>query len=159
MTDRYSEWRDFYAEKVRSWMSLEELRAECGKLTTADAPSPEVLLVHAMHALEELQAEVAERKRVAAAQAELHGEAEERAEQLAEDDAWCAECGVKLETVRPGKHQHPTCSQAQPLTDEALLRQALEALEQIARDLPWELTGLQADTIAALRERLGETKA
>ena len=40
--------------------------------------------------------------------------------------------------------------------DEALLRQALEALEQIATDLPWELTGLQADTIAALRERLGE---
>jgi len=39
---------------------------------------------------------------------------------------------------------------------EELLRQALEALEQIATDLPWELTGLQADTIAALRERLGE---
>ena len=31
MTDRYKEWRDFYAEKVRSWMSLEELRAECCK--------------------------------------------------------------------------------------------------------------------------------
>lgn len=58
MTDLYSEWRDFYAEKVRSWMSLEELRAECGKLQTVDNPSPEVLLVHAMHALEELQAEV-----------------------------------------------------------------------------------------------------
>ena len=53
MTDRYSEWRDFYAEKVSSWMSLEELRTECGRLTTTDAPSPEVLLVHAMHALEE----------------------------------------------------------------------------------------------------------
>ena len=53
MTDLYSEWRDFYAEKVSSWMSLEELRAECGKLTTTDAPSPEVLLIHAMHALEE----------------------------------------------------------------------------------------------------------
>ena len=39
--------------------------------------------------------------------------------------------------------------------DEALLRQALTALEQIATDLPWELTGLQADAIAALRERLG----
>lgn len=39
--------------------------------------------------------------------------------------------------------------------DEALLRQALEALEQIARGL-WELTGLQADAIAALRERLGK---
>ena len=38
--------------------------------------------------------------------------------------------------------------------DEALLRQALMALEQIATDLPWELTGLQADAIAALRERL-----
>ena len=52
MTDRYQEWRDFYAEKVRSWMSLEELRAECGKLTTTDAPSPELLLIHAMHLLE-----------------------------------------------------------------------------------------------------------
>lgn len=52
MTDRYDEWRDFYAEKVRSWMRLEELRVECGKLTTTDAPSPEVLLIHAMHALE-----------------------------------------------------------------------------------------------------------
>ena len=40
--------------------------------------------------------------------------------------------------------------------DEALLRQALTALEQIATDLPWELTGLQADAIAALRERLGK---
>ena len=39
---------------------------------------------------------------------------------------------------------------------EELLRQALEALEQIATDLPWELTGLQADTITALRERLDE---
>lgn len=92
----------------------------------------------ALREIEALRAEVAEWKRVAAAQAELHGEAEERAEQLAEDDAWCAECGAKLETVRPGKHQHPTCSQAalqqpaavaQPLADEALLRQAMEALE------------------------------
>ena len=53
MTDRYQEWRDFYAEKVRSWMSLDELRSECGKLQTTDATSPEVLLIHAMHALEE----------------------------------------------------------------------------------------------------------
>jgi hypothetical protein len=51
--DLYSEWRDFYAEKVRSWMSLEELRAECGKLVTVDGTSPELLLIHAMHALEE----------------------------------------------------------------------------------------------------------
>lgn len=51
--DLYSEWRAFYAEKVRSWMSLEELRAECGKLTTTDGTSPELLLIHAMHALEE----------------------------------------------------------------------------------------------------------
>ena len=53
MTDRYEEWRDFYAKRVSSWMSLEELRAECGKLTTTDATSPELLLIHAMHALEE----------------------------------------------------------------------------------------------------------
>lgn len=48
----YSEWRDFYAKRVSSWMSLEELRAECGKLTTTDGTSPELLLIHAMHALE-----------------------------------------------------------------------------------------------------------
>ena len=53
MTDRYDEWRDFYAKHVSSWMSLEELRAECGKLLTVDNPSPELLLIHAMHALEE----------------------------------------------------------------------------------------------------------
>lgn len=51
--DRYEEWRGFYAEKVRSWMSLDELRSECGRLQTVDNPSPEVLLIHAMHALEE----------------------------------------------------------------------------------------------------------
>ena len=78
----------------------------------------------------------------------------------AEDDAWCAECGVKLENVRPGKHQHPTCSQAalqrpaavaQPLTDEALLRQALEALELRCGTNAEERNEL----IPALRERLG----
>ena len=92
MTDRYEEWRDFYAEKVSSWMSLEELRAECGKLVTADSPSPEVLLIHAMHALEE--------------------------------------------------HEQ---------RDEALLRQALEALELRCGTNADE----RKDLIPALRERLG----
>ena len=54
-SDLYSEWRDFYAEKVRSWMSLEELRAECGKLQTVEKRNPELLLIHAMHALEECE--------------------------------------------------------------------------------------------------------
>ena len=36
----------------------------------------------------------------------------------------------------------------------AAARQALEALNQIAADFPWDLTGLQADTIAALKQRL-----
>lgn len=58
MTDLYSEWREFYHNHVSSWMRLEELRAECGKLTTTDGTSPELLLIHAMHELEELQAEV-----------------------------------------------------------------------------------------------------
>ena len=52
--------------------------------------------------------------------------------------------------------RHYECAVGQVERDEALLRQALEALEQIATDLPWELTGLQAGTITALRERLGE---
>ena len=99
MTDRYEEWRDFYTKRVSSWMSLEELRAQCGKLTTTDGTSPEVLLIHAMHALEER---------------------EQR--------------------------------------DEALLRQALKALEE-ARDALYEGHPVRMNTqkaIAALRERLGE---
>ena len=87
MTDRYDEWRDFYLERVGSWMSREELRAECGKLTTTEAPSPEVLLIHAMHLLERyeqrneaMRTEVDEWKRVSAAK----GEAEARAERLEE---------------------------------------------------------------------------
>lgn len=52
--------------------------------------------------------------------------------------------------------RHYECAVGQIERDEALLRQALEALEQIATDLPWELTGLQADAITALRGRLGE---
>ena len=146
MTELYSEWRDFYAGKVRSWMSLEELRSACGKLSTTDSPSPELLLlIHAMHALE-------------------------AAREDAEDAAWCAECGVKLETVRPGKHQHPTCSQAQPLTDDALLRQVLEVLSRahqaamvqtLKARVPEcaEFAGIAQDldfVVAALRERLGE---
>ena len=50
--------------------------------------------------------------------------------------------------------RHYECALREIERDEALLRQALAALEQIATDLPWELTGLQADAIAALRERL-----
>lgn len=92
----YSEWRDFYAKHVNSWMSLEELRAECGKLLTLDKPIPEALLVHAMHALEERE------KR-----------------------------------------------------DEALLRQALEALEFEAGG--WEYPPPKTTAaITSLRERLGE---
>lgn len=54
--------------------------------------------------------------------------------------------------------RHYECAVWQIERDEALLRQALTSLEQIATDLPWELTGLQADAIAALRERLGDEK-
>ena len=58
---------------------------------------------------------------------------------------WCAEA----ERVRGELRE-------QRQRDEALLRQALTALEQIATDLPRELTGPQADAIAAMREGLGE---
>lgn len=74
-TNRYDEWRDFYAKRIISWMNLEELRTECGKLATADKTSPELLLIHAMHALEECVQR-------ASAQAELHGEPEVRAERM-----------------------------------------------------------------------------
>ena len=142
-------------------------------------PTTELAAATLQAEIDALRAEVAEWKRVAAAQAELHGEAEARADRLAEDDAWCAECGAKLENVRPGKHQHPTCSQAalqrpaavaQPLTDEALLRQVLEVLSrthQTAMEQAMkarvpecaEFAEIFQDldfVVAALRDRLGK---
>lgn len=162
MTDRYKEWRDFYAEKVRSWMSLEELRAECGELQTAGATSPEVLLVHAMHALEELQAEV-ERLRTDGASAvrwapgsaywskvlvELFGP-DARKGIDASEARWQAalERADKLAEALEGREQR----------DEALLRQALEALEalDVYREYDPEGGGVADKVAAALRERLG----
>ena len=110
MTDRYQEWRDFYAEKVRSWMSLEELRAECGMLQTADATSPEVLLIHAMHLLERyeqrneaMRAEVERWKRINAEQVKLHVKAEIRAERLAEALETCLEMEERPKVIELAK--------------------------------------------------------
>ena len=66
--------------------------------------------------------------------------------------------GEELSDVSPPITEYVRADKLEELAaeNEALLRQALTALEQIATDLPWELTGLQADAIAALRERLGE---
>lgn len=144
MTDLYSEWRDFYAEKVRSWMSLEELRAECGKLQTADSPSPELLLVHAMHALEELRAEV-ERLRTDGASAV----------RWAPGSAYWSE--VLRELFGPDARKGIDALEARYLaaleradTAEALLRQALDALERGAWDT---LRGRNA--AEAIRNHLG----
>lgn len=52
----YSEWSDFYAGRITEWLTLDGLRAEVAKLATVDAPSPERLLIHAMHLLEAQQA-------------------------------------------------------------------------------------------------------
>lgn len=95
------------------------------------------------------QAEAREWKRVAAAQAELHDEAEERAERLAE----------ALRELEEREQR-----------DEALLRQALEALERahqtameqtLKARIPecGEFAGIAQDldfVVAALRERLGD---
>ena len=134
----------------------DEIREKLGQLLTRTATAlkgePPEGTWHSWHDLPEKATQLAEALR------ELEG-CEQRDEAMrAEDDAWCAECGAKLENVRPGKHQHPTCSQAQPLTDEVLLREALYALEY-ASDMtkPEDLQGCGCPictNIAALRERL-----
>ena len=67
-------------------------------------------------------------------------------------DAWCAECGVKLETVRPGKHQHPTCSQ-QPDAVAGLVELLAKVPlppNAITYDKGWDLLNeLQALAVAA----------
>lgn len=82
--------------------------------------------------IEALRAEVAEWKRVAAAQAELHDEAEARAERLAE-----ALRGLEEREQR----------------DEALLRQALEALEYYRSGEDYQPTPA-SEAITTIKERL-----
>ena len=48
----YSQWRDFYAQRITTWLTAEELRAEVSKLPTGNAPSAELLLVHAMRLID-----------------------------------------------------------------------------------------------------------
>jgi hypothetical protein len=56
---RYAEWRDFYEQRITGWMRLEQLRAEVARLQDAgSSQSPELLLIHAMHELERLHAEL-----------------------------------------------------------------------------------------------------
>lgn len=55
---QYTEWFDFYGQRVTGWMCIDKLRIECARLQDAgSAPSPELLLVHAMHELERLHGE------------------------------------------------------------------------------------------------------
>ena len=48
----YAEWRDFYESRITQWMTADELRADVGRLSSVDAPSPMLLLVHAMRLLD-----------------------------------------------------------------------------------------------------------
>lgn len=54
----YATWSAFHAGNIREWLTLEQLRAECGRLATVGAPSPELLLSHAMRLLDALAAAV-----------------------------------------------------------------------------------------------------
>ena len=51
----YDKWRQFYADRIIGWMDADQLRECCGRLGTADAPSPELVLFHAMHEIERLK--------------------------------------------------------------------------------------------------------
>ena len=54
---RYEEWRRFYEQRITAWMRRDELRAEIARLHDAGrAPSPELLLVHAMRELDQIWA-------------------------------------------------------------------------------------------------------
>lgn len=50
---RYAEWRQFYGNRITQWMSADELRLAVSRLMTVDAGSPELLLIHAMHLIDQ----------------------------------------------------------------------------------------------------------
>ena len=173
MTELYSEWRDFYTKRVSSWMSLEELRAECGRLQTADKTSPELLLIHAMHALEErAQRDEALREEVERLRATLAAQQPASVDEVKEPDLWrCTVCG-RFGTVGRccGEETRERANMEQLLEeneqlraeverDKALLRQALEALEElqyaVVSTAKTDDVSLYYRAIVALHERLG----
>lgn len=51
---QYAEWREFYERRINGWMTLHDLRDAVGRMQSAgEDPSPELLLIHAMHMLEQ----------------------------------------------------------------------------------------------------------
>ena len=58
----YEAWRNHCVEVVKAPMTIEQLRHDCGRLASEDPPNPEVLLMHAMLALEKALAENAPEK-------------------------------------------------------------------------------------------------
>lgn len=48
----YAAWAAFHAGHISEWLTLDQLRAECGRLATVGASSPELLLSHAMRLLD-----------------------------------------------------------------------------------------------------------
>jgi hypothetical protein len=58
MPSRYKEWKAFYEGHITDWMTTEALQQGCGGLLGSYPDSTEVLLIHAMHRIEELEAQV-----------------------------------------------------------------------------------------------------
>lgn len=78
LADQYQSWRAFYGERVKAWLSTEELRDACGGLKDASsAPNTELLLVHAMRELERLSTELQQARQ----------EVQQQAHQLAQQEA------------------------------------------------------------------------
>lgn len=59
----YEAWRTHCVKVVKAPMTIEQLRHDCGRLASAEPPNPEVLLMHAMLALESAQKEAEDWRR------------------------------------------------------------------------------------------------
>jgi hypothetical protein len=56
--NNYEEWKTFYEGHITDWMTTDELRLCVGGLLGSYTDSVEVLLIHSMHRIEELEAQV-----------------------------------------------------------------------------------------------------
>ena len=65
MTPHYEEWKAFYEGHITDWMTTDELRTCVGGLLGSYPDSTELLLIHAMHRIEELEAQVSAMGRIA----------------------------------------------------------------------------------------------
>ena len=143
----YKAWRNHCVEVVKAPMTIEQLRHDCGRLASAEPPNPEVILMHAMLALELLLKD-ADQKELP-----MTRSLEAMARQCIADD-WDKPC--------PGYYRDMNITSFAALVRAQALEEAAAWLESQRADIPahgWEFAAAIRSAASSSNARSASTAA